>query len=152
VAAGLALVFAAGFVADARAGIRVAATFRTPEVRVHFNSGPSCNHRSYYGREVRRLPDRGHMRYDLTRRDRMIARRMAWYTGMPLGELMRLRRRGYNWFEIGHWLYVPRRVVRAAMGQRSWDRFLREERRHARMNGKRRVRVTYYDGYRYRGR
>ena len=155
-AAGLALAFVTGFMTDARAGIRVAATVRTPEVSVHFDNGPSCNYYSRCGREVRRLPDRRYMRYEITRRDRMIARHMAWYTGVPLRDLVRLRRRGYNWFEIGRWIYVPRRVVRAAMNRRSWDRFLREERRHARRHGKRhgrrKHRVAYYDGYEYRGR
>ena len=27
--------------------------------------------------------------------------------------------------EIGNWLYVPGRIVRAAMNQGSWNRFLR---------------------------
>jgi hypothetical protein len=147
-AAGLALAFVTGFMTDARAGIRVAATISTPEVRVHIGNGPSYQH---YRHEVRRLPYRRYMRYEITRRDRMIARRMTWYTGVRMGELIRLRRHGYNWLEIGRWLDVPRRVVRAAMNQRSWDRFLREERRHARRHGKRKHRVAYYDGYYYDG-
>jgi len=153
-AAGLALAFVTGFMTDTRAGIRVAATIRTPEVRLHIDNGPSCNYRSYYGREVRRLPDRRYMRYDITRRDRMIARRIAWYTNVPLRDLVRIRRDGYSWFEIGRWLHMPRPVVRAAMNQRSWDRFLREERRHAKRHGKRKHKhvASYYDEYEYRGR
>jgi len=148
-----ALTFAVGIgiATDARAEIRVAATVHTHNVSVRagYNS-PS----GYYDiRADRRLPSRRYMGYELGRRDRMIARRMTWYTGVRMGELMRLRRHGYNWFEIGRWLHMPRQVVRAAMHQKSWNRFLRaEERRHAKRHGRRRDRVTYYDGREYRRR
>jgi hypothetical protein len=134
----------AALAAQASAEIRVEARVHTPELSIYAGNAPSC----YYGaRPARRLPYRRAAYYEITRRDRKIAHRLAWYTGMPAKRLLRLRRRGYRWFEIGHWLYVPRPVVRAAMHRRSWNRFLREEHRHARMHGRRRYRVTYYDDY-----
>ena len=148
-ASGLALAVVTGLMTDARAGIRVAATFHTPNVRIHASNDPSCY---YCIDQDRRIPVRRYMRYEITRRDRMIARRMTWYTGVRYGELLRLRRRGYNWFEIGRWLHMPRPVVRAAMHRKSWDRFLHEDWRQARRHGKRRHRVTYYDGREYRRR
>ncbi len=147
-----ALTFAVGIgiVTDARAEIRIAATVHTPNVSVRAGyNEPS----GYYNiDQYRRIPARRYIGYEITRRDRMIARRMTWYTGVPLGRLIRLRRHGYNWFEIGRWLHMPRTVIRAAMHRKSWDRFLREERRHAKRHGKRRDRVTYYDGREYRRR
>ena len=147
--AALTMVVGIGIAQDARAEIRISAVVHTPNVSVRVGNNPS----GYYHIDPdRRLPARGYMHYDITRRDRMIARRLTWYTGVRLGELIRLRRRGYRWVEIGRWLHVPRPVVRAAMNQRSWDRFLRQERRHARHYGRRKHRVTYYDGREYRGR
>jgi hypothetical protein len=148
-ASGLMLAVAAGLMTDARAGVRVAASVHTPNVSIHAGYNPSC----YYciGQD-RRIQDRRYMGYEITRRDRMIARRMTWYTGVNLGELIRLRRHGYDWFEIGRWLHMPRPVVRAAMNQKSWNRFLREERMNAHRYGKRKVKVTYYDGREYRRR
>lgn len=146
-----ALTFAVGIgiATDARAEIRIAAVVHTPNVSVHAGYNPSGY---YHIRPIRRIQARRYMYYEITRRDRMIARRMAWYTGVQRGELIRLRRHGYSWFEIGRWLHMPRAVVRAAMHQKSWNRFLREERRHARMYGKRKQHVTYYDGREYRRR
>lgn len=154
-ASGLALAIVTGFMADALAGIRVAATVNTPNVRIHASNDPSCN---FCIDQDRRIQTRRYDRYDryeayeLTRRDRMIARRMTWYTGVRLGKVMRLRRHGYNWFEIGQYLHMPRPVVRATMHQKSWDRFLRNQRRHAKRHGRQRDRVTYYDGREYRKR
>ena len=146
-----ALTFAVGIgiATDARAEFRISAVVHTPNMSVRVGNNPSGYYHTY---PDRRLPSRRYMRYDITRRDRMIARRLTWYTGVRFGELLRLRRHGYNWFEIGRWLYMPRQVVRAAMHRRSWDRFLREERRHAKRHGRRKHRVAYYDGYEYRGR
>jgi hypothetical protein len=137
------------FAAQADAEIRVVASVNAPGVRVHASNVPSCYHSTeYYGRrEACR-----HMRYEITRRDLRIARRLAYFSGVPARRLTRLRRRGFQWFEIGRMIYVPRYVVRAAMHQRSWNRFLREERRHARRYGRRKHRVTWYDGREYRGR
>jgi len=124
-----------------------AATVSAPGVIVHVGSAPSCG---YTIEEYRRMPERGYMYFELTRNDRMIARRVNWYTGVPLGELLRLRRAGYGWFEIGRWLHMPRPAVRAAMGQKSWNRFIHGRHGHAAINGKHAYRVTYYDGREYR--
>jgi hypothetical protein len=96
----------------------------------------------------RQLPIRVRGHFKIQKQDRMIARRLARYTGMPARELIGMKRLGYNWFEIGRWLYLPRPVVRAAMHERSWRRFLRMERRLA-MSGRRTLEwrhVTYHDG------
>ncbi len=143
----LTMVVGIGIAQDARAEIRISAVVHTPNVSVRVGNNPSGY---YYIHSDRRLPARRYMRYEITRRDRMIARRLTWYTGVPFGKLLRLRRHGYRWVEIGRWLHVPRPVVRAAMNQKSWNRFLREERRHARLYGKRNHRVTYYNGREYR--
>ena len=148
-ASGLMLAVVTGLMTDARAGVRVAASVHTPNVSIHAGSNPSCNFCIDQGR---RIQSRRYMGYEITRRDRMIARRMTWYSGVRLGEVLRLRRHGYNWFEIGHMLHMPRPVVRAAMNQKSWNRFLREERMQAKRHGKRKDRVTYYDGREYRRR
>ena len=148
-ASGLALAIAAGFMTDARAGIRVAATIHTPNMSVRAGNDPSCY---YCINQDRRTPARRYVRYEITRRDRMIARRMTWYTGVRMGKLLRLRRQGYGWFEIGRLMHMPRPVVRAAMNRRSWDRFLRGEQRYAKRHGRHKHRVTYYDEREYRGR
>ena len=146
--AALTIVVGIGIATDARAEIRV--VVQVPNVSVHAGY---YNPSGYtYLHHDRRLPARRYMGYELSRRDRMIARRMTWYTGVRMGKLTRLRRHGYSWFEIGRWLHIPRPVVRAAMHQRSWNRFLREERRHAKRHGRYRDRVTYYDGREYRRR
>jgi hypothetical protein len=121
-----ALVLLVGFVANADAVIRVEATVRTPNVRVRVGNMPV----SHDGRQTKRhLPVREQRYYKISQQDRMIASRLAYYTGVPTRELIQLKRQGYSWFEIGRWLYVPRPVVRAAMQQRSWKRFLDQERR-----------------------
>jgi len=141
--------FVAVFATRAGAEIRVAASVNAPGVSVHVGTVPS----GYYTIErYRRMPEHRYMYYEITRQDRMIARRVSWYTGVPLGELLRLRRDGYGWFEIGNWLHMPRPVVRAAMGQRSWDRFLLDQRRLERIYGRQKQRVTYYNGREYRNR
>ena len=144
--AALTIVVGVGIAQDARAEIRISAVVHTPNVSVRVGNNPSGY---YYIHPDRRLPARRYMRYEITRRDRMIARRLTWYTGVSFGKLLRLRRHGYRWFEIGRWLHVPRTVVRAAMHQRSWNRFLHEERRYARRYGRRKHRVTYYNGREY---
>ncbi|UCF04839.1 MAG: hypothetical protein JSV33_13075 [bacterium] len=119
----LALLVGPGIVQGAEGGVRFNATIHTPNVRVRIGNTPT----GYYYRG-RHLPIRRHHYYRIRQRDRAIAHRLAWYTGVPARELIRLRRSSYSWMEIGHWLYLPRRVVRAALNQRSWKRFLLEER------------------------
>jgi hypothetical protein len=125
----LALLIGQAIVSDADAKVRVKATLQTSNARVRISNTSSSYHRIY---KKRHLPVRVNIHHQINQRDREIARRLAWYTGVPRRELVQLRRQGYRWFEIGRWLYLPRPVVRAAMHQRSWNRFLREERRLAR--------------------
>jgi hypothetical protein len=121
----LVLILGIGGIADAQAGIRIKATWHTPDVRVQIK-GPSSGHHHPY--RWGRLPARHHSYFRVSERDRKIARRLAWYTDVPARELIRLRRHGYRWAEIGRWLELPRPVVRAAMHRQSWQRFLRQQR------------------------
>jgi hypothetical protein len=134
---------------QASAGIRIVASVNTPAASVHVCTVPSCNYRIDYDR---RVDVRRHAYYEITNRDKRIARRLAYFTGVPARKLVNLRRRGFRWAEIGDMIHLPRPVVRAAFSQKSWDRFLRQERRHAKMYGKHKQHVTYYDGREYRGR
>ena len=122
----LALLVGPGFMRPAEAQVRVSATVRTPNVRVSIGN----THPGYHliGRRGH-LPMRGRRLFTLSKQDRVIARRLARYTGVPAREIIQARRYGYNWFEIGRWLRLPRFAVRAAMNQRSWNRFIRGERR-----------------------
>ncbi len=130
----LALLVGSGFMRNAEAGIRVDATLYTPTVHVSIGNMSSGRHQGY---TIGHLPIRRPRHYKVGRRDRAIAHRLARYTGVPARRLTRLRAYGYNWSEIGRWLCLPRQVVRAAMYQRSWNRFLREGRRFARYERRR---------------
>ena len=117
-----ALAFAAGtmIAAEAAAEVRFNAVVHTPAISVRIGTNPA----GYpIMRQVRPLPARRFARR-LARTDMQIAGRLSWYTRVPAGELLRYRRYGYGWYEIGSWLYIPRGVVRAAMHQGSWNRFL----------------------------
>jgi hypothetical protein len=130
----LVLIVGPGRATDADAGIRVDATLRTPNTRVHISNTSSQHFQSYFAKNHR---IRTYRHYRIGEQDRKMARRLAWYTGVPARELIYLKRRGYRWFEIGRWLHVPRPVVRAAMSDRSWRRFVRAERRHAKFGDER---------------
>lgn len=134
-----AAVFTAGvfMAADGAAQVLFDARVRTPVVSIRVGNA-LVGYRP--AGPIRPLPYRGRMNRAI-RHDVQVARRLAWYTGMPRGELLRYRRYGYTWYEIGQWLYVPGRVVRAAMSDRGWDRFLHAGGYHA-----------MYDGGRGRGR
>ena len=119
------LLVGSGIVQDAEAGIRFDVTMRTPNVRVRVGNTHPIHYRTV---RVRRLPVRGRRLFRISKQDRRVARRLARYTGVSERELLRLRRYGYRWFEIGRWLHLPRPVIRAAMHKGTWKRFLREER------------------------
>jgi len=140
----LALLIGSGIAQDADAEIRVEATVHTPNLRVRVSSTPF----DYYRNDKKRqFPARMHRQFKISKRERMIARRLARYTGVPSRELIQLRRQGYRWFEIGRWLQLPRPMVRAALHRHSWNRFLREQRRLARCNdGRYRFRQIAYFG------
>lgn len=125
----VALILGSGIVQDAKAEVRFDVTMRTPNVRFRIGNTPPGHHRNI---RVRRLPIHGRRFYRVSKKDQRIAYRLARYTGVPRRELLRLRRYGYQWFEIGRWLHLPRPVVRAAMHKGTWKRFLREERMLAR--------------------
>jgi hypothetical protein len=112
---------------DVAAELRVSATVSTPAVSIRVGN-------AYVGYRplgpIRPLPCRGPIHRTI-RHDVQVAHRLAWYTGMPQGELLRYRRFGYSWYEIARWLYLPGRVVRAAMSERGWNLFLHEGGYHA---------------------
>lgn len=114
--------------AEAETEVRFNAILRTPNMSVRIGNVPAGR---YGGYRVGHLPVRPRRQYRIIKRDRQIAGRLAWYTGVPVRELVRLRTHGYNWLEIGRWLRLPRRVVRAAFNQRSWKRFTHGGRRLA---------------------
>jgi hypothetical protein len=93
-------------------------------VRVRVGNAPPVHYRTV---RVRRLPVFGRRIFRIAKQDQRIAHRLAMYTGVPEHELLRLRRFGYQWFEIGRWLHLPQQLVRAAMHKGTWKRFLREE-------------------------
>ena len=131
-------------VQDAAAGVTVSATVKTPAVRIHVGSTPSV----YFGRVTRGvLPVRTLHVYKVSRQDQMIAKRLGEFTGVPERTLLNLRTRGYDWFEIGNWLYLPRPVVNAAMTQPTWQRFLLRDQLAARrgFGGPPRHRVSHID-------
>lgn len=137
---------------NASADIRVKATLTTPTVRVHVgNTSEGFYRGEVVTRRHGRFEDRFHNHYRIDRRDRMVANRLARYTGVPSYELVDMRRHGYRWVEIGRWLELPRPVVRASFDQRSWKRFLRDQRHMAKRKvykqGKRRVAYIDRDLY-----
>jgi hypothetical protein len=141
----VALIVGSGIVKDAEAEVRFDVTMRTPNVRVRIGN----THPGYFRTvRVRRLPIHGRRFYRISKKDRRVAHRLAMYTGVSERELLRLRRYGYQWFEIGRWLHLSRPVVRAAMHRGTWKRFLREERmlaRHGYAPYEGRVVVYYVD-------
>ena len=130
--AALALLVTMALVRDAEAEVRFSAALRTPTVSVRIGNA----HRGPYGHvRIGRLPVRPRRHYRIVKHDRRVARRLARYTGVHFRELIRLRAYGYTWFEIGRWLRLPRRVVRAAFNKHSWKRFTRGGGRLARRPG-----------------
>lgn len=135
----LTLLLGLGLAEDAEAKIRVRATVRTPNIGLVLGSG-------HGGCRVERplpLPDRHFRHIRISKRDRRIAKRLAWYTGVPKRELIQARRMGYSWNEIGRWLDVPRRVIRAAKSARGWDSFIGHDRGYPRHRGHNRNDVRY---------
>jgi hypothetical protein len=129
--AALTIILGVGLADRAEAKIRVRGTVRTPHGVIHVDNGPAP--RVIY--RERALPVRHYQKTKVSKRDRRIAKRLARYTGVPKRELIHLKRMGYRWNEIGNWLGISRRAVKAAKQSRSWDRFLRHERRNSRRGG-----------------
>lgn len=124
----IALALGIGGVADANAGLRI-------DARIHVGGGHT--HIIYgspdYGRVcLPPLQVRQGLRVRVTRADRQIAARLARYTGVSSRKLLRLKRQGYRWQEIGRWLGLPHKTIRMAMDGRRWHRFLREDARRCR--------------------
>lgn len=116
----------------AEAKIKVRAKIRTPHVGIQVNTGPSA-HRPVVVRRVSTAP-RHYVRYEVTKKDRKVAKRLAKFTGASKSELVSLRKQGYRWTEIGAGLDLPRSAVYAAMDSASWKRFLKQDRRYGRRN------------------
>jgi len=122
----LALVVGSG-VKDAKAEFKVTATLTTPNVRVHVRSTPTSPYRSYTTRYM--PPARVITYYRPNPQDRAIAIRLAQYTGVTTRELIGMKRQGYTWVQIGRWLDLPHNAVRAARNGRTWQQFLRNQRK-----------------------
>ncbi len=116
-------------VQTAEAKVRVRSSIRTPHIGIRVNTRPVVQ-RHLVVRRVP-LPVRRHAHFEITKEDRKMAKRLARYTGVTKRELIRLRRQGYRWMEIGRWLELPRSTVRAARDAHSWKHFLRYEQRNA---------------------
>ncbi len=103
---------------DAKTRVHVAV--KTPHVKVGVTN------------TSRHLDNRGGFHpvrtYDVGNRNRAIALRLASYTGVSPKVMLRLKRRGFNWVQIGRRIGISRQVVKAAMYPHTWKRFLRLER------------------------
>lgn len=132
----LALLLTVGAVDEAQARIRVRATLQTPHGQIQVDNGAYRPARGYR----RALPVRHYTEYRVSKKDRKIARRLGRFTGVPKRELVQMKRMGYSWRQIGNWLGVSKRVVRAAKSQKKWERFLNRQhhRRYSEVGG-------YYD-------
>lgn len=120
--AALALLVGPGMVQTAGADVRVNATLRTPNVTIRVGNTPYGHYRN---RVYKPLPARRVVRQvAITVHDRRIAFRLSWYTGVPSGEMLMMKSRGYTWYQIGTWLRLPRAAVHAAMDLRTWNRFI----------------------------
>jgi len=131
--AALTILLGLGLAGRAEARIRVQATLSTPHVGIVIGNGPVITRPV----PLRPLPVRVQRTFPVSKRDQRIARRLARYTGVSRGELIRARRMGYTWREIGAWLGVPPRVLQAAMSSRHWEGFPRSQGRHAGAAGNR---------------
>ena len=143
----LALLIATFSAGRADARLQVRADVRVPGgvIRLQTDGQPL--------RVIQRLPAPVGRRLDLRdeapHRDRQVARRLARHTGVARDEILRLRRLGYEWTEIGMWLQLPRRAISAAQRQQSWERYLRtvrradRDRRPARVHGDDRCAIEY---------
>ena len=140
--AALALLATLMIVRDAEAGIHVNAVLHTPGLSIRIGNAQAG---PYGGIRVGHLPVRANMRYRIVKRDRLIAGRLAWYTGVPARELIRLRAYGYNWYEIGAWLRLPKSVVRAAYSKKQWNRFTCNGRNIAGRGRGRHEKIVVYD-------
>ena len=120
---------------DATAEIRISAALHTPGLSVRIGNVPMGPYGSV---RVGHLPARRNLHRRIVKRDRLIAVRLARYASVPVRELINLRVYGYNWFEIGAYLRLPKVVVRAAFNAKRWDRFTRGGRHIARY-GKKKV-------------
>jgi hypothetical protein len=118
------LIAGAAAVDEARADLRVRATLRTPRVHVRVSNVPDRHHR-YIVRDHRYRGDI----HSLSRRDHLVAKRIARVTGIPRRELLELRSYGYGWRGIGRWYDIPRPLIRAAQADnRTWKRWLKRGR------------------------
>lgn len=117
----LALLISMTPVQQASAKTRLRATVNTPHlsVRVSNHQAPVYRYKHLKQRSVRR-----HFVVRINKQDRKMAKRLARYTGSSKGELVRLRKSGYTWREIGRYLDLRPRVVRAARHADTWEDFL----------------------------
>ncbi len=125
----LALVLLLGTLAAERAdaGLQVRARVRIPGGVIQVQT-PGQPVRMIH-RVTTPAPRHRHVHAQVTRHDRQVAGRLARFTGVEKSELLRLRRLGYGWTEIGLWLELPRRAMVAVQDADTWSRYQRSSRR-----------------------
>ena len=116
----LALLIALAPVTQAQAKVVVRATVKTPHLSVKVSNTPVAR------RYVHLTPRVTHRQVlvRIDKQDRQMARRLASISGATRGEILELRRDGYTWNQIGRFLNLNPRAVRAARHAISWNRYL----------------------------
>ena len=120
----LAILLTVGAVDEAQARIRVKGSIKIPHGVIQVDNGPNYRTRGY--RPAPRI--RPYQQVRVTKKDQKIARRLGRYTGVPKRELVQMRKQGYSWKEIGRWLGVSNKAIRASRTQARWERFLDRQR------------------------
>lgn len=121
----LALLIALAPVGKAQAKVVVRASVATPHLSVRVNPTPVA----YYYKHLKPRPVRTRVIVRIDKQDRKMARRLARVSNYSKKELLEMRRDGYSWNQIGSFLNLNPRAVRAARHAMSWERYL-GERRH----------------------
>lgn len=93
---------------NAEAGVNFKVRVNTPAVKASLHSG---GHGS--GLRIRVQPQRYQVK--ITEFDRKVARKLAKRTAYNKQELLRLKRNGYSWREIGYMLDLPQKMVRRVL-------------------------------------
>lgn len=111
---------------SAEAGVNVKVRINTPAVKATLHSGGHGP-----GLRVQVQPQRHQFR--ITKFDRKVARKLARRTAYNKQELLRLKRDGYSWAQVGNILHLPRRSVQNILRQvslemdRGWQRLERHD-------------------------
>jgi len=113
---------------QASAELRVRAEIRTPNVRVRLGNdrGRMLHRKPLHRRPILRSKIYSSCTMQLTGQDRHIAKRMAYVAGTRKGRLLKLRRSGFSWREIGWDLGLSRREMHWAINGKTMHGFARK--------------------------